>query len=207
MDELYFKDAFSTTGEDINISVNHASVTCLTSNNNKFNLDSEGNLTVKTITTTDSSDIGINYASILNMVYPVGSIYLSVNNTNPSILFGGAWEQIENRFLLSSGTKNLNTIGGEENVILSVDNMPSHSHTGTTSSDGSHTHNLYYRTVYNGTGDYNAVCRPPVGTSIHNYMDASGNHTHTFTTNSKGNGVAHNNMPPYLVVAMWKRIS
>lgn len=43
LDELYFKDAFSQSGDNINLTVNNASVTCLTSNNNKFSLDSNGN--------------------------------------------------------------------------------------------------------------------------------------------------------------------
>ena len=94
IDELYFKDAFSKTGDDINLTVNNASVTCLSSNNNKFSLDSNGNLTVATITATDQDNIEIDYSAILNMVYPVGSIYISVNEVNPNTLFGGAWEAI-----------------------------------------------------------------------------------------------------------------
>lgn len=39
--------------------------------------------------------------SIYNMVYPIGSIYTSVNSANPSIFFGGIWEEIENIFLTS----------------------------------------------------------------------------------------------------------
>ena len=41
--------------------------------------------------------------SVIDMVYPVGAIYMSVNNTNPGNLFGGTWEQIKDRFLLSAG--------------------------------------------------------------------------------------------------------
>lgn len=39
--------------------------------------------------------------SIYNMVYPIGSIYTSVNSSNPSIFFGGTWEEVENIFLTS----------------------------------------------------------------------------------------------------------
>ena len=35
-----------------------------------------------------------NYKELLNIVYPVGSIYISVNNINPSQLFGGTWVQL-----------------------------------------------------------------------------------------------------------------
>ena len=40
---------------------------------------------------------------ILNIIYPVGSIYMSTNSTNPSTLFGGTWKQIKDRFLLACG--------------------------------------------------------------------------------------------------------
>lgn len=208
IDELYFKDAFSKTGDDINLTVNNASVTCLSSNNNKFSLDSNGNLTVATITATDQDNIEIDYSAILNMVYPVGSIYISVNEVNPNTLFGGAWEAIEDRFLLACGDSYAAlSSGGEANVTLTTANLPSHSHTGSTNNAGNHVHDLYYRTVYSDGGDFNAVCRPTAGTAISNYMDSAGNHKHTFTTSSVGSGTAHNNMPPYLAVYMWKRIS
>ena len=35
-------------------------------------------------------------------IYPVGSIYMSVSGTSPATLFGGTWEQIQERFLLSA---------------------------------------------------------------------------------------------------------
>ena len=42
-------------------------------------------------------------SQVLN-AYPVGSIYMSVNSTNPGELFGGTWEQIQGRFLLEQGS-------------------------------------------------------------------------------------------------------
>ena len=208
LDELYFKDAFSQSGDNINLTVNSANVTCLTSNNNKFNLDSDGNLTVATITATNQANAEVDYATILNMVYPVGSIYISVNSTNPNTLFGGAWEAIEEKFLLSTSANYVaGTTGGEATHTLTTAEIPSHNHTGSTSNAGAHRHDLYYRTVYASGDTYNAVCRPSAGTAIDDYMDSAGTHKHTFTTANTGSGNAHNNMPPYLVVYMWKRIS
>ena len=81
-----------------------------------------------------------------NPYYPIGSIFLSVNNTNPSQWFGGTWEQIKGRFLLGQGanvsnttnywgTYNANTcnfpngeMGGEPTHTLTQHEMPSHSH-------------------------------------------------------------------------------
>ena len=66
----------------------------------------------------------------LNLVYPVGSIYWSSNNTNPGTLFGGTWTQIKDRFILAAGDYYSNgATGGAATVTLTVSNMPSHSHT------------------------------------------------------------------------------
>ena len=61
--------------------------------------------------------------------YPVGSIYLSVNSTNPGTIFGGTWEQIKDRFLLACGSTYSNgSTGGEAKHTLTTNEMPSHSH-------------------------------------------------------------------------------
>ena len=65
----------------------------------------------------------------LLMVYPVGSIYISVNSTSPASLFGGTWEILNDVFLLAAGSyANAGTFGGEAEHTLTVDEMPSHSH-------------------------------------------------------------------------------
>lgn len=85
----------------------------------------------------------VSKSEIVNMIYPVGSIYMSTNNTSPAVLFGGTWKKIEGQFLLASGkTPNVNktytagSSGGSKDSVL-----PSHSHTmihGHTA--GSHSH-------------------------------------------------------------------
>lgn len=78
---------------------------------------------------------------VFNAVYPVGSIYMSANNVNPTTLFGGTWEQITGRFLLaSSSNRAAGATGGAETVsytpagavgnhTLTAAEMPKHSHT------------------------------------------------------------------------------
>lgn len=39
-------------------------------------------------------DQAVLHSEILNLIYPVGSIYLSVNSTDPSTFIGGTWERI-----------------------------------------------------------------------------------------------------------------
>ena len=79
-------------------------------------------------------------------MYPVGSIYMSINSTDPSTFIGGTWERIQDTFLLAAGTNfSAGTSGGEINHTLNIDEIPSHEHTFTGSavnsdSQGAHTH-------------------------------------------------------------------
>lgn len=133
-------------------------------------------------------------------VYPVGSIYLSVNSTSPATLFGGTWTQIQDTFLLAAGsTYTAGATGGSATHTLTVDEMPSHSHTFTERMS------WYW-------GDTNTVCYlvngsyrnvvPHTGTNGHMHIDGVPDPRDTTDT---GGGQAHNNMPPYLAVYMWKR--
>lgn len=95
----------------------------------------------------------------IDKVYPVGSIYMSITETNPSELFGGVWEALSDRFLIGAGTTyTAGTTGGEATHVLTETEMPSHTHSmsgstnaatplgmsvsGSTSSSGSHAHSV-----------------------------------------------------------------
>ena len=122
-----------------------------------------------------------------NNPYPVGSIYMSVNNKNPSTLFGGTWEQIKDVFLLAAGnTYAAGSTGGEATHTLTVEEMPEHQHS------------LYYRSIYADDGSTSAITSKSYG---------DGNTSKANGTLATGEGNAHNNMPPYLAVYVWKRIS
>lgn len=123
-------------------------------------------------------------------IYPVGSIYMSANGTNPHDLFGGTWEQLRDRFLLGCGTKENGTIGGEENHTLTVAEMPSHYHTYAS-------YQIGYPSSHTGDKDYiTPVGRIPYSPDVCSGTESS----------STGSSIPHNNMPPYLTVYMWKRI-
>lgn len=123
---------------------------------------------------------------VLDMVYPVGSIYMSVNATSPSTLFGGTWEQIQDRFLLAAGNNySGGDTGGEATHTLTVNEMPSHNH---------------YAAIDGSTDSYgqNRTTISSFAIKAQGYSDSS-------TIFATGGGNAHNNMPPYLAVYMWKR--
>lgn len=135
--------------------------------------------------------------TLFDIVYPVGAIYMSVSSTSPEILFGGTWEQIQNRFLLAAGSSyTAGNTGGEATHKLTANEMPVHSH------------DLRANTSWGGSETL-APWAQYFGSNILYDVGASGG---TITTSYYGNvtqltggNVSHNNMPPYLVVYMWKR--
>lgn len=126
-----------------------------------------------------------------------------------------------------SNSNSLGDKGGNSNITLSTNQLPSHTHTGTTSSAGSHTHtatdaghihsydDAYFAEYRNGQtnvfgtsagtdNDNDYRYRSPTPTTYTGYANISvsnnGSHTHTFTTESTGNGESINIMNPYIVL-------
>lgn len=155
----------------------------------------------------------------LDDVYPVGSIYMSVNNTNPGTLFGGTWQQIENRFLLAAGSsytagdtggsasRSYTPAGSNTGTAITVNQMPSHQHEVVKWTKG--TKNTAAKTGFfstNASGGsgwqmltgYDSTRTHDCGTTA-----TGGGQTHTHTFN--GTAATINTMPPYLVVYMWQR--
>lgn len=95
-------------------------------------------------------------------LYPIGSVYISFNSTDPSTLFGGTWVRLKDRFLLASGDAYApNTTGGSATKTIGVNNLPSHTHS--CSTVGNHTHT---RGTMNITGSVtNTDANEPWGTA------------------------------------------
>lgn len=132
--------------------------------------------------------LGSNY--ILDNVYPVGSIYMSVNSTNPKNLFGGTWEQIQGKFLFGMNSSYpAGSTGGEITHKLTSAEMPTHTH---------------YMASGNGGGD--GTWTPDAGLYLVNSVtDDKTTWWAQIGMNNAGGSEAHNNMPPYLSVYIWKR--
>lgn len=147
------------------------------------NLSSTNKILVKTILDTFKQ-------KLLDELYPIGSIYMSVNSANPNTLFGGTWEKIKDRFLLASGdTYIAGDVGGEATHTLTINEMPKHKHGYSSYQDG-------YPSNYTGAEKY----RTPV-----QIIPWSAHVTENTYGSETGGSQAHNNMPPYLVVNIWKR--
>lgn len=214
MNDLYFKDSFTKTGNEINEELDNLNVKCITSKNNKFSLDSDGNLTVNSITSNENKNLNI--TEICNVIYPIGSVYISINDIEPSSLFGGTWEKLEDRFLLASGKTYTNgNVGGEATHTLTTTELPGHSHeipslSGSTSNAGAHNHAVIGTSATSGGSGVFCETWANRSNDRNGYTSSVGDHSHSVTTNASttnntGSGASHNNMPPYLVVNMWKR--
>ena len=131
---------------------------------------------------------------ILDMFYPVGTIYQTTDTRfDPADTWGGTWETITGRFLLSDGNGyTAGSTGGEAAHTLTADELPSHTHTMYVNNDGSSSSWQPDMGTYLVKSDY-------VTTSTKNYQAK-------LAQSAVGSGQAHNNMPPYLVVCTWKRI-
>ena len=152
--------------------------------------------------------------------YPIGAIYMSVDSTSPDTLFGGTWTRLKDKFLLGAGDSfTAGNTGGHKSLQAHTHSIPSLS--GTAASAGAHTHVVTTKTTSYAAGsqpewrcmsfaDTNADYTQTVNSG------SDGGHTHSVTTTSSttgstGSGLASSNsegnMPPYLVVYMWKRVS
>lgn len=141
-------------------------------------------------------------SALFDLIYPVGSIYYTNNaNFSPNVSFNGTWEQIKDVFLLAAGDTYVGgTNGGAATVQLTVNQLPKvsgswsvHAQEGGTEWYGK---NGYATgTVYNGYRTLINQATSSGATSLQNPGFAFGNNE------------SHNNMPPYIVVYVWKRVS
>lgn len=169
-----------------------------------------------------NGDLTFANSGLIDMIYPVGSIYMSVNSTSPATLFGGTWEQIQDRFLLaaSSGDYAAGSTGGYATTTLSANNLPAHNHTAKSTYSGASfdiragSNDSRYliaagenTTMTSGGGASKWDSAFSISTSAPSRKNdkVSIGGTVTTTINNTGSGEAFNNMPPYLAVYMWKR--
>ena len=160
---------------------------------------------------------GLDASEIINLIYPIGSIYISTVNTNPGTLFGiGTWERYGNGKALvgvDESDSNFNSVeksGGSSNITLTTDQIPSHTHTfkgksvRTGNQSASHNHGfstgqaeaisgLNYYSAAGGGVWYTSVVGGSGGTSgpISGNQIPGGNHRHSGTTGNQSASHTH----------------
>ncbi len=146
---------------------------------------------------------------VLDAYFPVGTTYLSADVAfDPNVSWGGTWVKVENRFLLGAGSRGVGATGGEEMHTLTESEMPRHKHgIGSVSSTGQFTATH----CWNGDATNGAFSQTAKGNGAGGGAANGATYKYSFYTTSggsvaeSGSGNAHNNMPPYEVVNIWKR--
>ena len=130
--------------------------------------------------------------SLLELMYPVGAVYISTTETSPAEIFGGSWERLNDCFLLSAGQKPLGETGGEGEHTLTQAELPGHVHQFAIGSNGA------YDVVFDKQRTaLNFECQEQ-------YTRGSLDSSMMLPT---GGNQPHNNLPPYRVVNMWQRVA
>lgn len=175
-------------------------------------------------------------ASIIDAIYPVGSIYMSMAATDPAELFGGQWNRIKGEFLYAADKEKTGLTSGNRYIQIGKDNLPphthsipnhqhnipSHTHTATIGTAGNHSHSFsQVKEVAAGTASYRATSSGLIGART-SRTSTDGAHTHSITigpkalktdesgygnTGSVGAGEEIEIMPPYITVNAWQRVS
>jgi hypothetical protein len=156
-------------------------------------LDGSGRVYYRTLTEI-KTDIGVDVSSLVDLFYPIGSIYMSTNQTdNPQLRFTGTyWLPIYDRFLLGAGNVyKAGVTGGEATHTLKVSEIPSHYHDEYLGNDGG------LDSAPSGYSGWTSVA----------YISEKTWWVKGAQTAMAGNGGAHNNMPPYYTVYMWRRVT
>ena len=140
----------------------------------------------------DATAIGNN---LIDIIYPVGSIYFTASAVSPSTSIGGSWVRYaQGKCLFGVDDADtdfaLETTGGEKEHTLTVAEMPSHTHT---------LDDNYRQLTQNGAIYHNDL--------NHKVFTATTPGSAVDTTSATGGGQAHENLPPYIAIHIWKRIA
>ncbi|EAX76591.1 hypothetical protein TVAG_290030 [Trichomonas vaginalis G3] len=153
----------------------------------------------------DKTELQTLKTEILQTIYPVGSIYTSMNSTRPEVVLGfGTWTQIVDRFLYCANSSK--ETGGSKTI--SGENLPAHSHyiDLSTSQAGWHKHRYWdWSAMTKGKG-YDV--KDNVKFAIDCYWsntEGGGNHTHRVSGYTQTTGQSKDYMPPYMTVYAWYR--
>jgi len=164
---------------------------------------------------------------LLDRMYPVGAIYISISSVNPGTHLGGTWVRFgEGAVLAGVSTTDSDfdfranfTVRGAKTHTLTSAQMPAHNHPFTNATGSFSTRDADGRVgifalpsgnngVYSGRNFTSAYSAGHTFHSGSRPQDIDFNLANGgFTINNSGSGAAHNNLPPYITVFMWRRSS
>ena len=162
-----------------------------------YGIDADGNNYLNV-----NGDIYKNNKNIFSLIYPVGSIYMSANSTNPKNLFGGTWVAWgSGRVPVGVDTaqtefETVEKTGGEKTHTLTVDEMPLHKHGENITSPYGYEYPLVGENSEGYTKDGYVFATSAI----------SEKNNEQVLTDSNGGGNPHNNLQPYITCYMFKRV-
>jgi hypothetical protein len=136
--------------------------------------------------------------------YPIGSVYISKNETSPAELFGGTWLQIKDVFLIATGKRSPGSEGGEENHTLTLYEMPKHAGHLYLNEGVVYQGNQAAEGKYLNESAFSTYGEQPRGWNVNTVEGGSTKEMYPVAHSVGGDG-AHNNMPPYEAYNMWRR--
>lgn len=182
---LVVQDAFSTTSQQVDVSTAFALI--------DFNASGKG-ISFGKASERDGFECKLNaiFEGMVEGVYPVGSIYISTINVNPSEYFGGIWvEWGSGRVPVGVDTNDedfdkAEKIGGDKTHVLTEDEMPSHNH-------------KYFTNLQHSDGELTSK------EALTSGLQVGGRRRYVDNTENTGGGQAHSILQPYITCYMWKR--
>ena len=168
-------------------------------------------------------DEGLVFSSvlwILNLIFPVGSIRMTVSAADESAFLGGTWVRWGTGRVpvgVNTSDTNFNSVektGGASTHTLATAELPSHNHSFsgsvTVNANGAHTHQASSGSYKVGSGSGSTYYyMTNNGSTSGQTTGSGGSHDHTATVSgsvgSNGGGSAHNNLQPYITCFFWKR--
>lgn len=136
---------------------------------------------------------------------PIGYVWKSKSPTSPASIFDGTtWGRIKDCAIIAAGdTYKLDATGGQSTIGLSTANLPAHTHTGTTSTNGAHTHTFSAL----AKGYINTNGGTVVSAEFSTSTSSNGAHSHTVTIEATGSGQSFSILNPYIVRYAWQRLA
>lgn len=160
----------------------------------KLSTDANGNLSYNSQILANTSAVNEINTNLIYKIYPIGSIYMSVNNVSPASFLGGAWQAINSGYMLKSVSANAGNYSGSNtsgSTAISIEQMPQHGHTRAVfgAVNTSFTNNTTGLWTYGGTG----VATVYGSSQLSDNAGGNQGHTHSIDT-------------PAFGVYMWVRI-
>lgn len=147
-----------------------------------------------------------NFVNLLDIIYPVGSIYMSTNNISPASSIGGTWTQIQDAVLAASGNSYSGAVNGYHgNKAMTVNQMPSHTHIpteyGGSVPNAERWEYVFHVMNFDGGGK-------PQPTGRYGYLNSTYKDIVRFCSNADATvGRGQNYIPYHYSINVWKRIA